>query len=163
MIGKRLKFLRNESKMTQSELAKKINKSRATVAGYEIDDRKPDIETIKKISEIFDEDADWLLGLTEQRSVKTVVDMPEFLADKLEMLANSNESDFVKKNTVGEMILDDSLFSKIIDDPEFHKRIAKETSLMNDLMELYNIPKTAETREEMLFFLMELGNKYKDK
>jgi transcriptional regulator with XRE-family HTH domain len=58
----RLKEIRNTQKLTQEDVSKQINKSRAAYARYETGDREPDIETLKKIADIFKISVDYLIG-----------------------------------------------------------------------------------------------------
>ncbi|WIF95021.1 helix-turn-helix domain-containing protein [Caminicella sporogenes] len=64
-FGQRLKELRINKNITQSELANILNKSRSTIAGYEINDRMPDFETLTKIADFFNVSIDYLLGRTD--------------------------------------------------------------------------------------------------
>ncbi|MYL50287.1 helix-turn-helix domain-containing protein [Halobacillus litoralis] len=68
MIGQRMKYLRQSKKMTQSELAEKLNITRGTYAHYEIEKRKPDYDTLQKIADFYDVSTDYLLGRTEQQT-----------------------------------------------------------------------------------------------
>ncbi len=52
-ISKNIKKLRNESKMTQIELADKINVTRQTVSSWETDRTQPDIEMLELLAEAF--------------------------------------------------------------------------------------------------------------
>lgn len=64
----RIKFLREELNMTQQELADKLNGAKSTVAMYEKGDRKPSMEVLLKLSEIFDCSIDYLLGKSDIRN-----------------------------------------------------------------------------------------------
>lgn len=64
----RIKFLREELNMTQQELANKINGAKSTIAMYEKEDRKPSMEVLLKLSEIFDCSIDYLLCKTDIRN-----------------------------------------------------------------------------------------------
>jgi len=65
-FGKRLKKLRKESKLTQQELADKLNIKRSTLAGYE-SGKQPSYETLVKLSDIFNVSVDYILGDTDER------------------------------------------------------------------------------------------------
>ncbi|MCC5909181.1 MAG: helix-turn-helix transcriptional regulator [Clostridiaceae bacterium] len=60
-FSKRLKHLRKENNLTQEALAKKLNKSRSTIAGYETERKEPDYDTLIKIAQIFKVSIDYLL------------------------------------------------------------------------------------------------------
>ena len=62
MLSKRLKELRKLNKLTQIELAKKLDVTSGAVALWETDKRVPDIETILKISKVFNVTTDYLMG-----------------------------------------------------------------------------------------------------
>ncbi len=61
----RIKNLREELNMTQQELADKLEGAKSTVAMYEKGNRKPSLEVLVKLSEIFDCSIDYLLGKTD--------------------------------------------------------------------------------------------------
>lgn len=67
-FGDRLRKLRLENNMTQENLSKKLNVSRATVGRYETDERFPDKNLLKKIADIFEVSIDYLLGRTDNRN-----------------------------------------------------------------------------------------------
>ena len=61
----RIKKLREEFHMTQQELADKLNGAKSTVAMYENETRKPSMEVLIKLSEIFNCSIDYLLGKSD--------------------------------------------------------------------------------------------------
>lgn len=61
MLGDRLRSLREKHNLTQEQIAKKIGISRGTYAHYEINKRRPDYETLIKITDIFNVSLDYLL------------------------------------------------------------------------------------------------------
>ena len=63
----RIKILREELRMTQQELADKLGGAKSSVAMYENEDRKPSLEILIKLSEIFDCSIDYILGKTNIR------------------------------------------------------------------------------------------------
>lgn len=64
----RIKFLREELDMTQQELADKLDGAKSTVAMYEKGDRKPSMEILLKLSEIFNCSIDYILGKSDIRN-----------------------------------------------------------------------------------------------
>lgn len=71
----RIKILREENKITQEELAQKLNlSSKGIVSMYEKEDRKPSLEILVKLSEIFDCSIDYLLGKTDIRQSGQQID-----------------------------------------------------------------------------------------
>ncbi|EGL82062.1 helix-turn-helix domain protein [Caldalkalibacillus thermarum TA2.A1] len=61
-LGIRLKELRKEHKLTQPQLADKLNVGKSTVAMWETGDREPDYEMLQKIADFFEVSTDYLLG-----------------------------------------------------------------------------------------------------
>jgi transcriptional regulator with XRE-family HTH domain len=61
-LNERLRAERSTHKLTQEEIADMIKKSRATYAKYETGDREPDVETLKKLADIFKTSVDYLIG-----------------------------------------------------------------------------------------------------
>lgn len=69
IFAKRLKFLREEAGLNQTQLAKALNVSRGSISFYESCDRAPDIEFLSKLATFFDVSADWLIGRTEHSTI----------------------------------------------------------------------------------------------
>ncbi len=69
MIGKRIKELRKSYNLTQRELASFIGTTQQQVVRYESEKSEPSIGRLKKICDLFNVPADWLLGRDHQPSV----------------------------------------------------------------------------------------------
>lgn len=65
--GERLKRLRKESGLSQSELAQKVKSKRSSISMYECDERWPDFETLDNLAECFDVSFDYLLCKTDTK------------------------------------------------------------------------------------------------
>lgn len=61
LLGKRIKELRNKSKMTQTELAEKVGVTKSTIAAYENDSRSPSYEVLIKMANVFKVSTDSIL------------------------------------------------------------------------------------------------------
>lgn len=61
-IKERLRELRIEKELTQSQLAEKLNVDFRTISNWEKGVRKPDIDALVKIADCFDISVDYLLG-----------------------------------------------------------------------------------------------------
>lgn len=64
----RIKKIREEFGYTQQDLADKLNGAKSTIAMYENETRKPSLEILVKLSEIFHCSIDYLLCKTDIRS-----------------------------------------------------------------------------------------------
>lgn len=63
MIGKKLKTARKNAKMSQEEVAEILNTSRSNISKYENETLEPNIQTLKKLCEIYKISADELLEI----------------------------------------------------------------------------------------------------
>lgn len=61
MIGDRIKQLRLDAKMTQPELAQKLDVTRSAVATYENNSRQPSFQILIRLAHIFNVSTDYLL------------------------------------------------------------------------------------------------------
>ncbi len=75
-FGKRLKQLRLDANLTQAELAKRLNVTKAVVSYYELQERSPSPEVLIKLTGIFHVTADYLLGIGNKKLLD-VTDMDE--------------------------------------------------------------------------------------
>lgn len=88
-MGKKLHSLRTEMKLTQKQVADRIGLAISAVSAYESGTRYPSYETLVKLSRMFHVSTDYLLGLTEKRSIDvtglddTEIELLSQLADKL--------------------------------------------------------------------------------
>lgn len=64
----RIKKLRNEFDISQEDLAKTLNLSKGIISLYENEARKPSMEVLVSLSEIFNVSIDYLIGKTEKRN-----------------------------------------------------------------------------------------------
>lgn len=98
-FSKRLKELREERGMSQSELGDKLGVSRSSISFYEKAERNPDIEFLAKASSFFSVPVDYLLGLsnvkrTKDPKIKDICDYTGLSAAALSELMKHKEGDF---------------------------------------------------------------------
>ena len=74
-FGSRLRELRTAVGMTQAQLAKEINLSKANVSKYEADIVQPNLNTLAAISLLFNVSVDYLLDI-QPTSNNTSINMP---------------------------------------------------------------------------------------
>ena len=88
-MGEKLYSLRIEKKLTQKQLAAWIGLAFSAVSSYESGSRYPSFETLIKLARIFHVSTDYLLGLTERRSIDVTgltdeeIELVSQLVDKL--------------------------------------------------------------------------------
>lgn len=66
----RIKKLREELNLTQQDLANRLDCSKSVIGLYESETRKPSLEVLLKLSEIFNCSIDYLLGKSDIRSME---------------------------------------------------------------------------------------------
>ena len=64
-VGQRIKELRLENGMTQTQLAEKIGVATNTISQYEKGLSKTSIDVIANLADVFETSTDYLLGLTD--------------------------------------------------------------------------------------------------
>lgn len=68
-FGLTLKNLRKKKNLSQEQVAKRLNLTKASISGYENNIITPSIETIKGLSILYNTTSDYLLGLDKKESV----------------------------------------------------------------------------------------------
>lgn len=64
-VGKRIKELRKDKGLTQTQLAKQISSTQDTISLWELGKSYPDIINLIKLAKYFAVSTDYLLGLEE--------------------------------------------------------------------------------------------------
>ncbi|MCX7714127.1 MAG: helix-turn-helix domain-containing protein [Clostridia bacterium] len=67
-FGSRLRQIRESKKMTQTQVAKKLNLSKTSISGYENNIKTPSVEVLMQLASLYRVSTDYILGL-EQREV----------------------------------------------------------------------------------------------
>ena len=89
MLHDRLKILRKEKKLTQSDVAIHLGVDQSTYAGYETRKSTPSPDKIVALADFYDVTADYILGRTKHK--KAVVIEGDALPDELKGLDISYE------------------------------------------------------------------------
>lgn len=122
MLGNRLKKLRLEKKLTQLQIAQKVNISEARYNLYENNKRQPDYELLKSLAEVLETTTDYLLGNDNTTKTISSVIPDNELADKLSVLIE-NEHAKVLFDKLGE--LDDEELNQVADIVDIVTKIDK--------------------------------------
>lgn len=72
MVGKNIKKLRENKKLTQDNLAEKLNVTRQAISNWETEKTQPDIDTLQKIAQILEVPIENLIYGTERKSTPAV-------------------------------------------------------------------------------------------
>lgn len=81
-FGDRLRVLRTDAGMSQTELARRLNISKSVVSYYEHSDRAPSPDVLIKLTSIFHTTADYLLGIDR----KKMIDVSDLSEDDIRLL-----------------------------------------------------------------------------
>lgn len=85
IFGKRLRDLRMQKKMTQSDIGKFLHVSKVSVSGYENGTREPDQASSIKLADLFDVTLDYLNGRTnDPKPLKKTDNGPDLIAAHLD-------------------------------------------------------------------------------
>ena len=68
-MGKKLKALRIERKLTQKQIADQIGLAVSAISSYESGSRYPSYDVLVKLAHIFQVSTDYLLGMTDKRNI----------------------------------------------------------------------------------------------
>ena len=68
-FGERLREIREDRGMSQTELAQKLKTTKQMISCYELNQRSPRIEQVKKYAEALNVPLDYLLGDTEAEAI----------------------------------------------------------------------------------------------
>lgn len=70
MIGQRIRDLRKQKRMSQTELAKSVGVSQTTVTAWETGKAEPSSSAVAKLADIFNVTTDYLLGRPNKQEIK---------------------------------------------------------------------------------------------
>ena len=90
MLGDKIKLYREKYNITQKEIANILDVSPATVSKYELGTLEPNIESLKKLAELFEISIDELLNNQEDKFDITKVNVLDVLREQKEMGLKGN-------------------------------------------------------------------------
>ncbi|QIW50414.1 helix-turn-helix domain-containing protein [Lactococcus raffinolactis] len=73
IFSERLKFLRKEKKLTQTELAKMLNTTQGTVGKWENNKLEPNFKKLILLAKYLDVSTDYLLGVTNIKGERSIM------------------------------------------------------------------------------------------
>ena len=90
MLGKKIKLYRENKKMTQNEVAGILDVSPATISKYESDALEPNIESLKRLAELFQISVDELLNDEEKKIEISKINVLDILREQKSMKLKGN-------------------------------------------------------------------------
>lgn len=113
-FAKRLKVLREERKLSQTELANALGISRGSLSFYENAERTADIEMLNKVSEYFGVTLDYLVGKSDNRTrERAIIGDVTGLSDKSIAFLNEAIDDFFIIKTINTCLEQEDLIVAI--------------------------------------------------
>lgn len=116
-LGSNIRRLRERAGLSQKDLSSHIGVSNAVLSRYELDDRKPDFDTLEKIADYFEVSIDYLFGRTDkkQASAKHDVELTDYQKEVLEFFDKSPIVNFKDKpDDLRSMLEDFEVYYEII-------------------------------------------------
>lgn len=89
MLTNRLLTLRKKKGISQQEISKRLGVARTTYASYEQGTREPDIETLHKLANFFEEDLNWLI--TGERKEDNLDEQKRILLERFDKLSDADQ------------------------------------------------------------------------
>lgn len=127
-IQKRIKSLRTESGLHQSELGKAVGVSAQVISNIERGYTKPSTELVNRCAKYFGVPADYLLGrITEKYSTTEQKEAPTLSAkikDRMDQL-QLNQSDLITKSEISEDSFEDIMTGTVIPGIDVAGRLSK--------------------------------------
>lgn len=112
----RLKELRHEKNLSQTDIAKALGVTRQAISLYEKGDREPKIDTWQKLADFFKVPTEYLMGITNDRVTLTVNDLNPAEEDAYkritEMLSEDYPKGSISKNKIGRLLADEGLWEE---------------------------------------------------
>lgn len=127
-ISNRIKSLRSESGLRQSELGKAVGVSTQVISNIERGYTKPSTELVNRCAAYFGVPADYLLGrITSKYSTSEQKEAPVLsvkIKDRLEQL-QMNQSDLITKSEISEDTFSDIIAGKLVPGMDVAGRLSK--------------------------------------
>ncbi len=134
MFSNRLRSLRQERELKQSDIAKYLGVSAQSYSSYE-NGREPNYEMLKKLCSFFNVSADWLLGLSEYRQPFNLDSLfPDTLdiPDNIQSLIKNTAADLVSMSIEFQNMAPTEMNGFLEQEYQFLSRIA---SLIKDFLQ----------------------------
>lgn len=92
-----VKLARKSARMTQEEVAEKLNTSRSNITKYELGTLEPNIETIGMLAKLYNVSTDWLFGIMRVSNIND----EEQLKNNYSCINNNNLKYNITQNNNG--------------------------------------------------------------
>ena len=159
-FSEKLKELRRNKAVTQRQVAREIDITERNYQHYEAGTKKPSFDVLIKIANYFNEDVDWLLGRTEERTkaVELLEDFP-INREGLFTLADMGIVKFKGVNSQGNLIIDidEKYIPQLFNDSEMLLNMADVS--FERILDILTLP--LEAKDELVRAIIPIWVKYK--
>lgn len=93
-LGQRLKSKRKENKLTQVDVASRLGIDNTTVSKWESDTYEPDVDTLRRLADLYNTTTDYLTGNTSNPSPSDKKDQQERSKDELLQELTTDPDDY---------------------------------------------------------------------
>lgn len=161
-LSRRLRELREDKGLTQSQLAEYLEIGRASVSNYENGERIPDAELIIKFADFFNVTADYLLGRSGFKSYAQEYEYRRRLASNPDETSSSNQTDDLSPGSINftnRLISIDANFAKIIKtimagDTEYNRHaLSAFDGLLVSIDYIYETLQNDNNDDEMYYYI----------
>lgn len=128
----RIKQLREEFCMTQQDLADKLNGAKSSVAMYENETRKPSLEVLVNLSEIFNCSIDYILCKTNSRENKIIDSNKKYYMCPVYGKISAGQPNWAEECIEGRLPVDPELMGIV--NPEEHYFLRVDGESMNKVI-----------------------------
>lgn len=144
-FAKRLRTLIEEKDISQNQLAGIVGKTRQAVNSYTLGNTAPDSDTLIKLSEYFNVSVDYLLGLSDVRTVDKDI---KFVCDYTGLSENAVTNLHYLRNT---QVLDFEEYKHIVKRVRLH---IEDEELKKNFEDYTQYEKSEKERNEIVLFLL---------
>jgi transcriptional regulator with XRE-family HTH domain len=136
LLSERLKELRSEKKLTQQELANKVNVNRVTYTNWENGKREPELDKVVEIAKELDCTVDYLLGLSDINPFQLLQDPTE--------LEKMSEEEILN---IRDMLFQNIAFITAIAKAKFGHTDAEMKEILSNILDNYENSKNSDNKE----------------
>lgn len=97
-FGERLRELREKKRLSQAQVASRLNLSKSTISCYEANTRYPSFEVLTQLALLFNTTSDYLLGIESRVKDRATISVYGLTERQLEII-NALLAEFNSQNT----------------------------------------------------------------
>ena len=138
VFAERLRNLRNELGISQTEFVDGIGITASSLSAYEKNSKIPSIGVVKKIAEKYNVSIDWLCGLSEDKQINQEIKTYSDLFKVLRKINNVSENfcEF-ESDLCGVVVFNDRFMTDMLGDWNKMLKLYRNNAIDNDILKLW--------------------------